>query len=396
MVTQYIKGDIMLQGKKILLGVTGGIAVYKAVDLASRLKKEGAEIKVIMTENACQFITPLTFRSITHETVTVKAFDAEAEIKHISLADWADLIVIAPATANIIGKIAAGIADDLLSTVVMASTAPKLIVPAMNVHMYENPIVQGNIKQLTNLGYRFMEPEEGILACGYKGKGRFPKPEEIVYHIKSSLHFKLDLSGKHILITAGGCREQIDPMRFIGNYSSGKMGLALARAAQIRGARVTLIMGSTSEKIPPQIRCINVETSADFYREVIKISSDFDVIIMAAAISDFTPATKSEIKIKKADDLQLELIRTKDILAELGTIKPKGQILIGFAAESHNIIENARKKLIKKNLDFIVANSLEVAGKDETEIIIISSDSEKSMQGNKFLIANNILGTIKK
>lgn len=384
----------MLQDKKILLGVTGGIAAYKAVDLASRLKKSGALVKVIMTKNACEFITPLTFRSITHETVTTKAFDNDAEIKHISLADWADLIVIAPATANIIGKIANGIADDLLSTVVMASTADKLIVPAMNVHMYENPIVQENISKLSSVGYRFMEPEEGVLACGYKGKGRLPNPVEILYFIKSVLQYPMIEKKQKMLITAGPCREKIDPMRFISNYSSGKMGLALARAAHIRGFEVTLIIGHTTEEIPSYFNTINVETADEFYRETTEIASNFDAIIMTAAISDYRPVKISKEKIKKSDSLSLVLERTRDILYELGQKKPTDQTLVGFAAESENIILNAKQKLEKKNLDMIIANNLKVAEKNNTEVELITEKDNITLTGTKFDVANKIIGAI--
>ena len=389
-----VKEVVMLQNKKILLGVTGGIAAYKAVDLASRLIKSGAQVKVIMTQNACEFVQPLTFRSITHESVVTKAFDADAEIRHISLADWADLIIIAPATANIIGKIAGGIADDLLSTVVMASTAAKLIVPAMNVHMYENPIVQNNISKLAELGYRFMEPEVGVLACGYKGKGRFPVPAEIVYFIKSILEYKPLKEKLNVLITAGSCKEKIDPMRFISNYSSGKMGLALARAAHIRGCDVTLIMGNTTEEIPKYLKVIRAESAEDFHRETIRISKQYDMIIMAAAISDYRPSIISKEKIKKSNELTLNLERTRDVLCELGQGKPENQILVGFAAESQDLVKNAKAKLEKKNLDFIVANSLNVAGKEDTEALIITKEDILSLSGTKFKVANEIISEI--
>ena len=263
----------MLKRKKILLGITGGIAAYKAVDLASKLTKMGAEVKTVMTANACEFISPITIKSITHQPVITKMFDINADIEHISLADWADIVVIAPATANIIGKTAAGIADDLLSTTLMATTAPVLFVPAMNIHMYENPIVQENIDKLTQLGYFFMEPEFGRLACGYEGKGRYPENDEIIYHIRTYLKYKKDLTGKEVIVTAGASRESIDPMRFITNHSSGKMGLALARAAHIRGANVKLIHSSLTVKVPDYLESIEAITAEEMYTVVQKVYS---------------------------------------------------------------------------------------------------------------------------
>jgi phosphopantothenoylcysteine decarboxylase/phosphopantothenate--cysteine ligase len=384
----------MLKGKKILLGITGGIAAYKAVELAGKLTKKGAVVKTVMTKNACEFVSPLTFKSITHQPVITKFFDPEAEIEHISLADWADIIVIAPATANIMGKVASGIADDLLSTTIMAAKAPVLFVPSMNVHMYENPIVQENISKLSKLGYFFMEPETGQLACGYEGMGRFPKTDEILYYIKSYLNYKKDLKNKSILITTGSCREKIDPMRFISNYSTGKMGLSLARAAFIRGANVKMIYGIVSEQIPEYLETITTSNAEEMYKATIKEFSNNQVIIMTAAVADYTPAKPSKLKIKKTEDMVLKLKRTKDILFELGKRKSKDQVLVGFAAESENIVENARKKLKKKNLDFIAANNLEVAGKEETEIVFIGKELEEKITGDKFFVAHRILDLI--
>ncbi len=384
----------MLKDKKILLGITGGIAAYKAVELASKLTKQGAVVKTIMTKNACEFVSPLTFKSITHQPVIKKFFDPEAEIEHISLADWADIIVIAPATANIIGKVASGIADDLLSTTIMATKAPVLFVPSMNVHMYENPIVQENISKLSKLGYFFMEPETGQLACGYGGKGRFPKTDEILYYIKSYLNYKKDLKNKSILITTGSCREKIDPMRFISNYSTGKMGLSLARAAFIRGANVKVITGIVSEQIPEYLETITTSNAEEMYKATIKEFPKNQFTIMTAAVADYTPAKPSKLKIKKTENMVLKLKRTKDILFELGKRKSKDQVLVGFAAESENIVENAKKKLKKKNLDFIAANNLEVAGKDETEIVFIGNELEEKITGDKFFVAHRILDLI--
>lgn len=384
----------MLKGKKILLGVTGGIAAYKAVDLASKLTSAGAVVKTILTKNGCKIISPLTFKSITHQRAITKMFDIESDIEHISLADWADLMVIAPATANIIGKTASGIADDLLSTTIMATTAKVLFVPAMNIHMYENPIVQDNITKLSHLNYYFMEPEYGKLACGYEGKGRFPKTPEILAFIKTYLEHTKDLVGKEILITAGANREMIDPMRYITNISSGKMGLALARAAHIRGAKVTLIHSATSEQIPEYIKSISAITVAEMFEAVKANINDNLTIIMSAAVADYTPCEYAAQKIKKSEDMFIKLDRTTDILDYLGKEKTANQILVGFAAESENIIKNAKVKLVKKNLDMIVANNLNVSGKDETEVEIIRSNSCKNFKGNKFKIAHHILDEI--
>ena len=384
----------MLKDKRILLGITGGIAAYKSVDLASKLTKSGAVVKTVMTRNACEFISPLLLKSITHQSVSVEQFNLNADIEHISLADWADLLVIAPATANIIGKAAGGIADDLLSTIITATISPILFVPAMNVHMYENKIVQRNIEILKKYGYFFAEPETGKLACGYEGKGRFPQVEEIIYHIKTYLNYKRDLVGKKILVTAGATRENIDPMRFISNYSSGKTGLALARAAFLRGAEVKFVAASVNENIPDYLDFVKTKNAAGMYETVMKLFPDYETVIMAAAVSDYTPESPAERKIKKGENLSLKLRRTNDILAEMGKRKGKNQKLIGFAAESENIEKNALVKLEKKNLDFIVANDLKVAGKQETEVIIIGKDFRKKITGDKFEVAHSILDEI--
>ncbi len=384
----------MLKNKKILLGVTGGIAAYKAVDLASKLTKLGAEVKTIMTANACELISPITFKSITHQPVITKMFDINADIEHISLADWAEIVIIAPATANIIGKVTGGIADDLLSTTIMATRSPVLFVPSMNVHMYENPIVQENISRLSKLGYFFMEPEKGMLACGYEGKGRFPKTDEIIYFVQTYLNYKKNLKDIPILITAGATRENMDPMRFITNHSTGKMGIALARAAHIRGAKVTLIAGSITEDIPEYLKCIKTSTADEMFKATTKEFPKNQITFMTAAVSDYTPSTPSKKKIKKADDMVLNLKRTKDILLELGKKKTDKQMLVGFAAESEKIIENAKLKLKKKNLDFIAANNLNIAGKDDTEIILIGKKIEEKLTGRKFQVAHKIFDLI--
>ena len=386
----------MLKDKKILLGITGGIAAYKAVDLASKLTNMGAEVKTIMTSHACEFVSPITFKSVTHQPIITKMFDAESDIEHISLADWADLVVIAPATANIIGKTASGIADDLLSTTIMATTAPVLFVPAMNIHMYENPIVQGNILKLSSLGYFFMEPEFGILACGYKGKGRYPENEEIIFYIITYLKYKKDLFGRNVLVTAGASQEEIDPMRFITNYSTGKMGLALARAAHIRGARVKFIHSSIGVNVPEYLDSIKAVSAEKMHSAVLREYSNSDIIFMTAAVADYKPAVPSKQKIKKSGDLNLKLKRTKDILKELGERKTSDQILVGFAAESENLKENALQKIEKKNLDFICANNLNVSGKDDTEILVLGEGAEIKLIGNKFSVAHQIIDVILK
>ncbi|MCF7858509.1 MAG: bifunctional phosphopantothenoylcysteine decarboxylase/phosphopantothenate--cysteine ligase CoaBC [Candidatus Cloacimonetes bacterium] len=381
----------MLNNRNILLGITGGIAAYKAVDLAGKLTKMGAKIKTIMTQNACEFVSPLTLRSITHQPVITKMFDLNSEIEHISLADWADIIVIAPATANIIGKVASGIADDILSTTIMASTAPVFFVPAMNGHMYVNPIVKANINKLTELGYFFMEPEAGMLACGYEGKGRYPKNREILYFLLTFLEYKRDLTGKTILITAGASQEKIDPIRFISNRSSGKMGLALARAAHIRGAKVKFIHSNINDEVPEYLDSYQTNDAKEMYDTVMKESSKAETIIMVAAVADYAPAQYSKQKIKKSDDLILNFKKTKDILYDLGKKKKTGQMLIGFAAESEKIKQNALMKLKKKNLDFICANDLKVTGKDDTKILLLSSKQEIELSGSKFSVAHQIL-----
>ena len=380
----------MLREKKILLCVTGGIAIYKSLDLASMLVKVGAVVKTIMTKSAMELVTPLSFKSITHETVSYKMFDTDAPIHHISLSDWADLVVVAPATANTISKLACGIADDLLTTTILACKAPKLIVPAMNVNMWENPIFQDNLDKLKRYGFRVLEPEVGRLACGVVGKGRMPAPTEIMYAIRSVLLNKTNLNDKKILITAGATVEHIDPMRYITNVSSGKMGLSLARAAALCGADVTIVHGKVSETLPYYTHNIQALSAQDMYHEVMKISDDFDIIIMCAAVADYTPETPSSQKLKKHTNLTLNLIRTNDILAELG--KKKKQILIGFAAESENLIKNARQKLINKNLDMIITNDIRNAGENDTEVVILkASDTvEIQVRGDKFEVAMRI------
>lgn len=354
----------MLKGKSVVLGVCGGIAAYKVVDVASRLVKLEAGVDVIMTANAEKFITPLTFRSITHRPVITGMFDEPDnwDIRHISLAIKADLLVIAPATANIIGKVAAGIADDMLSTTVMATKAPVLFVPAMNHNMYANPAVQENIKKLRERGFLFMEPGTGRMAEGSSGKGRLPEPPAIVEEILGLLNPDRTLEGVRVLVTAGPTREPLDPVRYLTNRSSGKMGYAVAAAAAGRGARVTLVSGPVSIAPPGNVGVIRVMTAADMYEAVMQHYGDCDVIIMLAAVADYRSAEFSGSKIKKKDDeMLLRLERNTDIAKELGKIKGK-RLLVGACAETEDLMQNALLKLANKNLDMIIANDVTQEG----------------------------------
>jgi phosphopantothenoylcysteine decarboxylase/phosphopantothenate--cysteine ligase len=353
----------MLNNITIVLGITGGISAYKSLELISLLKKQGGDIHVIMTKSATKFVTPLTFQTLTQNVVVVDTFQSIKywEVEHISLAQKADIFAIVPATANIIGKIANGIADDMLSTTIMATEAIKLIVPAMNTQMYINPIVQENIKKLEALGYIFMEPDSGMLACGDEGPGKLPSPSAIEEKILS-IFKKKDLEGKRVLITAGPTRETIDPVRFISNHSSGKMGYALAQEAVDRGADVLLISGPTNLTVPKGVEVEYITTSEEMYTKVMKNYLAADIIIKSAAVADYRPKDISKEKIKKSgDELILTLEKTKDIAYELGKRK-ENRILVGFAAETENLIDNAKIKLKKKNFDFIVANDLKQKG----------------------------------
>lgn len=354
----------MLKGKTVVVGVCGGIAAYKSVEIVSRLKKLNADVHVIMTENATKFVQPLTFRSLSHNPVLVDMFEEPKvwDIQHISLAEKADLIVVAPATANIIGKVASGIADDMLSTTIIAADCPVLFVPAMNFRMYENPVVQRNINTLTDLGYIFMEPESGQMACGTSGKGRLPSPEAIVNYIHDLLAKSKDYSDMKVLITAGPTREAIDPVRFITNPSSGKMGYAIAAAACERGASVRLISGPVNLEKPCGVETVYVTRAMEMYNEVMKVYKNYDVLIMVAAVADYRCAQIADRKIKKSDDnLTIELVRNPDIAAELGKVKGD-RILVGFSAETDNLLKNASGKLISKNMDMIVANDVTMEG----------------------------------
>ncbi|MCY8372165.1 bifunctional phosphopantothenoylcysteine decarboxylase/phosphopantothenate--cysteine ligase CoaBC [Bacillus haynesii] len=368
----------MLKNRNILLGVSGGIAVYKAAALTSKLVQAGANVKVIMTKSACEFVSPLTFQALSRNEVYTNTFEEPNPrvIAHIDAADWADLVIVAPATANVIGKLASGIADDMLTTTLLATTAPVWIAPAMNVHMYDNPAVQRNISVLYKDGYRFIEPSEGYLACGYIGKGRLEEPERIVQLAESYFSNEKSglLEGKRVLITAGPTREQIDPVRFFSNRSTGKMGYAFAEEAARMGAHVTLIAGPTALDDPAGVDVIHVQSAEDMYQAALSVFEESDIVIKTAAVADYRPKHVHDQKIKKKDGgLVIELERTKDILKALGERKTK-QILVGFAAETQQIEDYAKQKLETKNLDMIVANNITAEGAGfgtETNIVTV-------------------------
>lgn len=348
-----------LQGKNIIVGITAGIAAYKAIEVVSRLRKQGANVKVVMTKNAKNLVSTLTLGEISGHPVVHDMWEEihDWNVEHISLATWADAYLIVPATANIIGKIANGIADDMLSTTVMATKAKVFICPAMNTNMYQNPITQANIKKLMDLGYNFLEPATGFLACGIEGQGRLPEPVDIINWLNFELNKSTELTGKTVLITAGGTQEAIDPVRYIGNKSSGKMGYALAYQAALHGARSILISAPTNLQVPYGVECIQVQSACDMQKTVSNYYENCDAVIMAAAVADFRLKEVSEHKIKKTDNIMLELVKNPDILKGLGENK-KHQKLVGFAAETQNIIEYGRGKVERKNLDFLVANDV--------------------------------------
>ena len=376
----------MLKDKNILLGVTGGIAAYKIANLASMLKKQGANVKVIMTENACQFITPMTFETLTAQKVYTDTFDRNFEFKvdHIELGKWADVFLIAPATANVIGKLANGIADDMLTTTALAMRCPIVVSPAMNTTMFENKVVKHNIMKLRTYGMDIILPASGHLACGDTGAGKMPEPEMLLEYIKRAVYKKKDLVGKKVCVSAGPTREAIDPVRYISNNSTGKMGVEIAKMAAYRGAKVSLIMGPSNVFVPDFINRIDIKSAEDMYEEIMKISDSQDIIIKAAAVADYTPANYSDEKIKKKDgDLSIELSRTKDILKELGERKennPKKQFICGFSMDTENMEENSNNKLAKKNADMIVANNVKVEGAgfgtDTNVVTIFTKDNE--------------------
>ncbi len=393
----------MLKNKTIILGVTGGIAAYKIASLASLLVKLHASVEVVMTKNATEFITPLTFEELTGNRVMIDTFDRNFthQVEHISLAERADLLIIAPATANVCAKLAHGIADDMLTTTALACRCPKLIAPSMNTNMYENPVTQDNISALRRYGWEVIEPSSGRLACGAVGKGKLPEPQILAEHILRYLAFPHDLEGKKVLVTAGPTVESLDPVRFISNRSTGKMGYAVAKAAMLRGAEVTLVTGPTSMEPPMFVKTVEVESAADMFNAVKSEAETSDVIVKSAAVADYTPDVYSEEKIKKSDgELSIPLKRTQDILAYLGEHKRDGQIVCGFSMETENLIENSRRKLKKKNVDMICANSLKTSGAgfgtDTNVITVITRDDEEELPlMSKSDAAHRILDRIK-
>ncbi len=386
--------------KKILLCVSGGIAAYKAIDLASLLTKAGYEVKTILTANAKRFVAEINFAAITHGSVHSSLFEDSDPIPHITLADWADMIVVAPATANIMAKAVQGIGDDLLSTTLLAHTKPVLFVPAMNVNMYQNTATQANLQILRERGNHILEPVTGLLACGYEGKGKYPPNPEVLYAIHCYLEYPQDIHKTRVLVTAGATAEPIDPMRMITNKSSGKMGLAIARAFALRGAQVTLVYGLMEETPPYYLHeAIFAPTVNLMDDAVTKAAKKADIIVKCAAVSDFKPLKASSRKIKKGGNLNLELVPTQDILAQLGKHKTKKQKLIGFAAETENLLANAREKLQRKNLDLICVNHLDTAGSDQTTLSLITATQAKSakpqqISGDKFEVALRLVERI--
>jgi len=377
----------MLNGKTVVLAVTGSIAAYKMANVANMLKKLGADVHVLMTQNATQFINPITFETLTQHKCLIDTFDRNFQysVEHVALAKAADIVLIAPASANVIGKIACGIADDMLTTTVMACPCKKLIAPAMNHNMLHNPIVEDNIKKLAAYGYGIINADRGMLANGDIGDGRLPEENVLVEHILKEIAFEKDLEGKKILVTAGATREPIDPVRFITNHSSGKMGIALARAAMQRGAQVTLVCGHCDVKPPMFVDVVNVMTAQEMFDAVTQRSDEQDIIIKAAAVADYTPAVTADSKLKKSDgDMKIELMRTKDILKTLGEDKREGQIICGFSMETDNVLENSRAKLEKKNCDMICANSLRTQGAgfgtDTNVITMITRDGCEELE----------------
>ena len=376
----------MLQGKTVLLGVTGGIAAYKAAALCSALVKQHAAVEVIMTEHATEFIAPLTFEQLTGRRTIVNTFDRNFthQVEHISLAHRTDLVLIAPATANICAKVAHGLADDMLTTTVLACKCPKLIAPAMNTNMYDNPVTQDNLALLRRYGWEVIEPAAGRLACGDVGKGKMPEPEDLLQHVLRHLALPHDLSGKRILVTAGPTQESLDPVRYLTNHSTGKMGYAIARMAMLRGAEVTLISGPTSIAPPPFVTVVPVVSAQDMFEAVAAHSPACDWVIKAAAVADYTPADYSDDKVKKKDgDLSIPLKRTQDILQYLGDHKQPGQFLCGFSMETRDMLENSRAKLEKKHVDMICANNLKVAGAgfavDTNVLTLITADGVEEL-----------------
>ncbi len=372
----------MLKGKTVVLGVTGSIAAYKMANLTSMLIKLHCDVHVIMTKNATNIINPITFETLTGHKCLVDTFDRNFNynIEHVALGDKADLMLVAPASANVIGKLAGGIADDMLTTTALACRCRKLVAPAMNTNMYENPIVQHNLQRLREFGMEVIEPDTGILACKAVGKGKLPSEEILLEYILREIHLEKDLEGKKVLVTAGATREAIDPVRFITNHSTGKMGYALAKVAMYRGAEVTLVSAPTQLQPPICVKLVRVESAEDMFREVKKLAPDMDIIIKAAAVADFTPVEYHEEKIKKKEgESTLELKRTQDILAYLGARRRQGQYICGFSMETENMIENSQQKLKDKHVDLIVANNLNTEGAgfaSDTNIVTLIMEEE--------------------
>lgn len=374
----------MLKGKTVLLGVTGSIAAYKIASLASALKKLHADVHVLMTQNATNFINPITFESLTGNKCLVDTFDRnfQFQVEHVSIAKKADVVMIAPASANVIGKLVHGIADDMLTTTVMACKCKKYISPAMNTNMFENPIVQDNLKTLEHYGYEVIQPASGYLACGDTGAGKMPEPETLLAYIEKEIACEKDLQGKKILVTAGPTQEAIDPVRYITNHSSGKMGYAIAKAAMLRGAEVTLVSGRTAIEAPLFVNVVPIVTAKDMFEAVTGISNEQDIIIKAAAVADYRPAVVSSEKVKKKEgQMSIELERTDDILKYLGENKREGQFLCGFSMETQNMISNSRAKLEKKNLDMVAANNVKEAGagfQGDTNVLTLITQKEET------------------
>lgn len=376
----------MLKGKTVLLGITGSIAAYKIAYLASALHKLHADVHVLMTENATNFINPITFETLTGNKCLVDTFDRnfQFQVEHVSIAKKADVVMIAPASANVIGKLANGLADDMLTTTIMACRCQKILAPAMNTAMYENPVVQDNIRKLQTYGYEVITPASGYLACGDTGAGKMPEPETLLEYILKEAAFQKDLAGKKLLVTAGPTQEAIDPVRCLTNHSSGKMGYAIAKMAMLRGAEVTLVSGPTAIEPPLFVKVVPVTSARDMFEAVTGLSDEQDIIIKAAAVADYRPKQVSEDKVKKKDDqASIELERTDDILKYLGQHKKQGQFLCGFSMETRDMLRNSRAKLEKKNLDMVAANNLKVEGAgfqgDTNVLTLITQDEEVSL-----------------
>ena len=377
----------MLKGNTVLIAVTGSIAAYKMADCARELTKLGADVHVLMTRNATQFINPVTFETLTQHKCLIDTFDRSFQysVEHVALAKAADVVLVAPASANVIGKIANGIADDMLTTTVMACTCKKLIAPAMNHNMLHNPIVQDNIRKLERFGYGMIRPVRGMLANRDIGDGKLPDVQTLIDHVLQEIACEKDMAGLKVLVTAGATRESIDPVRYITNHSTGKMGIALARAASLRGAEVTLVAGSCTEKMPPFVRVVNVVSADDMFAAVTESAGEYDIIVKAAAVADYTPQTVADNKLKKSEgEMSIPLRRTRDILKYLGEHKREGQLLCGFSMETTDLLENSAKKLTSKNCDMICANSLRTEGagfgSDTNVITLITADGTKQLE----------------